>query len=123
MRGGHGRRRGVDVEGLSGQRVCVVDQAHWRGGTDLRRGGRTTHAQNARNRQEGDNPPRDCAGNWGYHPENILLRRNKRQSATILAGIASSKRCRAEMIGSSEIMDRQWSELAWWWLVRVWLSG
>jgi hypothetical protein len=28
-----------------------------------------------------------------------------------------------KLIGPSEILDRQRSELARWWLVRVWLSG
>jgi hypothetical protein len=42
---------------MSGQWVCVVDQKDRWSATDLRRAG------NGNNRDEGDDPPRYCAGN------------------------------------------------------------
>jgi hypothetical protein len=56
-----GRRCGIDVKGLSSQGVYLIGQAHFWGGTDRRRVGTKSHASNGRNREEGGDPPRDCA--------------------------------------------------------------
>ncbi|MFZ0229750.1 MAG: hypothetical protein WAL41_23030, partial [Mycobacterium sp.] len=50
------------------------------------------------------------------------LRRSRRESATN-GDADDGDRRRAEMIGSSEMLDLQRCELARWLLVRVWLSG
>ena len=55
-------------------------------------------------------------------PKTYWLRRNQRQSTTN-GDADDGDRRRAEMIGSSEMLDRQRCELARWLLVRVWLSG
>ena len=51
LRGAHSRRGGIDVEGHAGQRVGLIGQAHRRGGTDLHRVAKETHAGNGRYRQ------------------------------------------------------------------------
>lgn len=52
-RGDHGRRGGIDVEGLSGQRVCRIDQDQRRGPNDPHRVRDNTDGSNGCNPRRG----------------------------------------------------------------------